>query len=366
MACGLCGSKFYEKLELDEPAERVGNNVLCKSCGLIYHYPPASQEQMKKFYENCYVDEYADSASTCFDLAKNRIEVLSHYVDLKKLSPALEIGCARGEFLAELSKCGVDVEGVEPSKGLSCYAVNNYDVKVTNGFYDELEEKIDYYGLISLFHVLEHFDKPVDILRRIRRELREDGYLYLEVPTLADCQLATVFKVMHPITFVVDTLSAMLQMTGFRPLFIEERGYHLRVLAVPMEECKDLLFSESHTVVEKVNAYLKGRREVKRKIHDKLEALRGISCGAIYGAGNNTVNLLREFPFEELDIIDVFDGDKAKKGREFAKWTVRSDEELFNWRGNYVIISSYAFQTEIYHKLQYLEQFGIKLIKLYE
>jgi len=366
IACNLCGSIQFKTLDIGEPVQKTGTNVICQVCGLICHNPVMTAQQMKDFYALEYSGEYSASEAISRELAQTRIAQLQKYLDLKDASPALEIGCAQGEFLSELSKLSVEATGVEPSEAMVALGKASYDVEIVNGIYNDLPEKESHYGLISLFHVLEHVADPLATLKRIRREIREDGTLFLEVPTLGDCQLAIIFKTIHPTTFVCSTLEAMLTMAGFEPLLVDEKGYHLRVVARPVEPKAVTSFPEAASIGQRVEDYLSRRRAIIDLMMGRLKPLVGRAGGGVYGAGLNTLDLDQVFPLEQLQLNTAFDMDPRKQGQEILGLPIKAPEELKNWQGEFLIISSYRFQEEICEQLAYLEDRGIELVPLYD
>ena len=365
-ACPLCAGKDAVPLDLDEPLERTGTNVLCRRCGLIYHFPAATPHDMAAYYADSYSDDYSASEDIAREMARQRIKVLKDCDVLKTGSPLLEIGCARGEFLAEAARLGLEVSGVEPSRAMAAHCREAHGLPVATGVYDTFPERPGAYGLVCLFHVLEHVPDPLGVLRRIRRELRPGGHLFLEVPTLGECQLALIFKAIHPTTFVRETLEAMLRLAGFRVERLKQRGYHLQALATPEENSAPPLFADAERIHDRVVAYLATRREVLSRIRSRLQGLLGRPGGAIYGAGLNTLDLNQVFPLSQLQLGAAFDADPRKQGHKILGLDIHGPEDLAAWRGNYLIISSYAFQEEIRRQCAFLLDRGVELITLYD
>ncbi|PTN34150.1 class I SAM-dependent methyltransferase [Desulfonatronum sp. SC1] len=364
--CNLCRSHAAAPLDIGEPAAKVGYNVICEICGLIFHYPAMSAEEMKKFYVDDYSGNYSASETIGRDMARGRIAFLQQQIDISKVETALEIGCAKGEFLSELNIAGVPAEGVEPSQAMAGLGSNTYGVKITGSVYDDFPLRPGYYDLMSMFHVLEHVSDPLSMLQRIKKELKPDGYLFLEVPTIAECQLAIVFKAIHPTTFVAETLTAMLVEAEFEVLHSAENGYHLRVLAKPASLPATPIYPAADVVKTRVYTYLAERRRVVEGILGKMQCLIHKGTGAIYGAGLNTLDLDLVFPLKQLKLDAVFDSDTRKHGNTILGLPIQDPAALQDWNGEYVIISSYAFQAEIVRQLEYLKARGVELITLYE
>ena len=365
MRCNLCCETASQTLELDEPVSKTGSNVICRNCGLIYHDPVMSEEEIAEFYRHEYAGEYHDSTEMQLGVAASRLNFLEKHVDSSTLSTTLEIGCARGDFLSEIKKRGAEVRGVEPSIQLSDMAKEK-GLDVFTGRYEDLLAAESKYQLICIFHVLEHVRNPVAILKRIRRELKDDGKLFVEVPTIGDCQLSMVFKKIHPITFVKETLIAVLQTAGFTPDAVEQRGYNLRVIASSCEVLRRVDYPDSGQILAKVRQYLSQRRKVVDRVCSILEKLVAQKEIAIYGAGHNTLDLSELFDLKRLDLVGVFDADPAKQGKRLLGLKVQSPLALREFYGGSVIISSYGYQEEIEQQLGYLCSRGVQLIKLYD
>ncbi|OOZ36444.1 class I SAM-dependent methyltransferase [Solemya velesiana gill symbiont] len=366
MTCNLCGSEQQERLDLGEPLVRTGAYVQCPTCGLIYHSLPDSIDRMRDFYHSEYAGEYSASEVISRELALARINRLGKARALASLSPALEIGCANGEFIHELAGRDVEVSGVEPSRAMSEHARDHFGLEVVTGLYEDQPEKAAHYRLIAMFHVLEHVVDPTLTLQRIHRELRPGGLLFIEVPTLGDCQLSMVFKPIHPTVFVRETLEAMLAKNGFESLWIDEKGYHLQVIARPMEGQMPVTWPDPVSIRSRIKRYLATRQNVMDRIVSTLQALVGQKDGAIYGAGLNTLDLDNLFPLMQLDLEAVYDADPAKWGKQVLGLEICPPSELEAWHGSYLIISSYAFQEEILEQLAHLEKRGVRLVTLYE
>jgi len=80
----------------------------------------------------------------------------------------LDLGSGDGELVQALREQGVEAVGVDKKQG---QVIEKFEV--TN---------LEKYEVISLIHVLEHLDKPVAVLKRVREWLKDDGVLVIEVP----------------------------------------------------------------------------------------------------------------------------------------------------------------------------------------
>jgi len=94
----------------------------------------------------------------------------------------LDIGCGTGIFLNYCRKKGMEVTGIEPSETarkiakekyelINIYSVDNFKVLTNN-----------YYGIITLWHVLEHVHDIDFYLKKIYSLLIDDGILIIALP----------------------------------------------------------------------------------------------------------------------------------------------------------------------------------------
>jgi hypothetical protein len=104
-----------------------------------------------------------------------------------------------------------------------------------------LESQPQPFQLVSLMHVLEHFDDPLGSLRRIREKLLSPGgWLLLEVPNF---YAHNSYELAHLSCFTSASLREMLRKAGYRVVCLRRHGYprsklfplFLNVLAVPLE-----------------------------------------------------------------------------------------------------------------------------------
>ncbi len=98
----------------------------------------------------------------------------------KKPDRALDIGCGRGDLAIALSKRGWEVDGVELNEGLKAVDAPP-GVRLMVGDFMELPLAKPY-GLVCLFHVLEHLTDLDAAITRIEDITAPDADLVIEVP----------------------------------------------------------------------------------------------------------------------------------------------------------------------------------------
>lgn len=181
--CLVCKSKQFNIVFHSSPPQFKKDPkikmVKCKNCGFIYSDDPNRKVEYKESYPS-YISE-----SNLLKKVRNIILII-RAKKIEKLIPknaqVLEIGCGTGDFLCTLKKRGFNnLTGVEVSKfaskickkkGLNIYTGDFMEVKLNNNYYD----------LVILQHVIEHFPKPEIVFSNLIRILRKKGFIVILTP----------------------------------------------------------------------------------------------------------------------------------------------------------------------------------------
>lgn len=233
-ACNLCGNSQVSVLATRSRSGSSLRSVCCVRCGLAWADP--RPHDARAFYADEYRVAYKQTVEpkpkhvlragrVALDRAGKITELL------KRPLRALDVGSGGGEFAYLLQTLGHSVTGVEPNHGYAAYSEREYGLAVQRGFIDEAELAEASFDLITIWHVLEHTESPRDVLTRLRRALRADGHLVVEVPNLeATCQSPrSSFHEAHLFTFNPATLAAMGASAGLslKSLALSEDGGNL-------------------------------------------------------------------------------------------------------------------------------------------
>ena len=114
---------------------------------------------------------------------------------------------------------GNDVYGVDYGKEYLEFAKMK-GLNVVEGDFNELE-KFGQCDILILNHLLEHITKPIDFLKNIKKLLKEDGYLYVEVPVLEtipntyNMDIFTYFQSAHIFHFSNDIFKNIILAGGY-------------------------------------------------------------------------------------------------------------------------------------------------------
>lgn len=175
VACPLC-SADQPCLLVTDVVHRAGERyefriVRCSRCGMIYTNP--------RGYSQVLQPEPGGAARTDAAVANAPIYArglarLAHF-GLSRGGRVLDVGCARGDFLALASQRGYQVVGVELNPRLAAVAAQRgFEILVGDLRSLSIHQAFD---AVTLWDVLEHVEAPIELLGACHRALGPGGLL---------------------------------------------------------------------------------------------------------------------------------------------------------------------------------------------
>jgi SAM-dependent methyltransferase len=177
VACNLCGSNRTKPLfRLRDYRMRVDDiewqAVRCRVCGLGYLNPRPAPDELGRYYPPAYFSRRATHT--------DRYRRMAEYLP-DRPGDLLDVGTARGDFLAVMRDRGWNVEGIEPAE----QAGNPHGLRIHRvDFPRESTLPSDSYDLITAWAVFEHLRDPSLAFAECARMLRPEGRLLVQVPNL--------------------------------------------------------------------------------------------------------------------------------------------------------------------------------------
>ena len=133
----------------------------------------------------------------------------------------LDFGCGLGGALDEMARLAKFAVGLDPNLIRARHCRDNGHQIV-----DNIEScESDFFDVVTLFHVFEHLVNAEQELHNVRRVLKDDGELILEIPhardflfTSLDCEdfKAFTFWSEHLVLHTRDSIRRVLQTSGFK------------------------------------------------------------------------------------------------------------------------------------------------------
>jgi len=227
VSCPICKENLFKKL-YPKTYRRI---VKCASCNLVFTNPRLKKKYLKDLYseeyfnntdsshfgyENYIADE--EKIIKTFSKRMSEIEKFS-----KKKGNLLDIGCATGFFMKAAKNRKWNVEGVEISEFAAQHAIKKYHFKIHIDDFLLLKLPNNYYDVITLWDVVEHFYDPVAALKKINKILAPGGILVLSTPDVEsfpakltkDKGVGYKLSDEHLTYFSVETMKKLLESTGF-------------------------------------------------------------------------------------------------------------------------------------------------------
>lgn len=230
--CPVCGHNQSELVRtcIDHYATKEKFEIFrCLNCGFQFTQNFPAEKCIDRYYDT---KEYISHSNTNKGIINKLYHVVRSHMMKKKAdivknnthssSPwLLDFGCGIGFFLAEMDKRGWTVKGIEKNKVARQFAHTNFGVAVSG---PEIINQLDElsFGVVTMWHSLEHLEKLNETLKNINRLLVENGTLFIAVPNAAS-EDAVYYKEewaaydvpRHLWHFTPDTMRLLAKNNGF-------------------------------------------------------------------------------------------------------------------------------------------------------
>ena len=303
----------------------------CTHCGLVQILNPIDPSE---FYTN-----YANSSSVKREPHLNKL-INSLETQLSRDAKIIDIGCNDGKFLSRLRESGfTNLCGLEPTKNMSKVATDA-GFRVFNSYLsmkksDEIIASTGKFDCVVLRQVLEHIENLSDFGSALRKLLKPNGLLIIEVPDAQANFDEPDYSLWeeHVNYFNLESLRQFLAQHGF---LIEEKYYSIftGVCLTAFSRLTDTEISEivpaQHTV-DSFRVWAKRFDPFRDAIQRELQVLANNDAPiALFGVGARSsfflhaTNSIKKISF-------AIDDDPAKQGKYLPGTSIliRSREDGF-------------------------------------
>jgi len=191
VVCPLCGRDHRLIHVFEVQTTQRYAIARCDACDFTFSTPRPTPNQLRDFYSSTYFKRsseatlgYVDYRGMAEANARRMWGTLNSYVRLDHVSPRriLDVGCATGGFLAEARSSGWDCTGLELSQDAANVARREFGLSVLEGDLTCAALRQGSFGLITMWHVLEHLIDPREAIGQARALLDPCGLLFIELP----------------------------------------------------------------------------------------------------------------------------------------------------------------------------------------
>jgi 2-polyprenyl-3-methyl-5-hydroxy-6-metoxy-1,4-benzoquinol methylase len=205
----------------------------CEVCRSLFIDPQPSDDEVRSFYpENYWARDSEARILRTMEQAYCRIALRGHVAFVNHAASGLgrepgdtrilDVGCGNGLLLALLRDKGYAVSGVDFSGDAAVAARRLNGVEVRVGSLADQAFADESFDLITLFHVMEHVTEPKAVLDEVRRVLKPDGRVIVQVPNIDSLQ----FRIFgsrwygldiprHLIDYSLDSIVRLIEGAGF-------------------------------------------------------------------------------------------------------------------------------------------------------
>jgi SAM-dependent methyltransferase len=169
----------------------------CRNCSVRFTQDIPGPESMGPYYQSDQYISHTDTRSGMINRLYHMVRKRTLRTKLgwvvqaygRKKGKILDMGCGTGAFLQTMKNKGWDVTGLEPDAGARQKALDQYGLSLLESSqFGSLGEKS--FGVITLWHVLEHIHGLHATMDDLIRLLHPQGVLIIAVPNYTSLDAA--------------------------------------------------------------------------------------------------------------------------------------------------------------------------------
>jgi SAM-dependent methyltransferase len=388
--CPICDEKTHEQLYRRRFTKLSGalldgyDVVWCPTCGFCFADGLPSQSDLDTYYEgqSKYEHDSRSGAPSEYDTRRLpfAVSIISAWLPDRD-ARILDIGCANGALLAELRKNGFkDVMGIDPSSACARTAKDLYGINVEVAPISRIPANIGLFDLVIFGSVMEHILDLNGTIQRIKRLLKPNGHVYVEVPDMTRGSSVNdapfqEFSVEHINFFGPMSLENLWHKhgfvtTGIRQTEIEQVAgltiFEIKAMFAIEEGQRTAAMSFDTQTKPEIERYISLANSKLKKIEEIINELADSQRPiVVWGVGTHTQGLLASTRLREANIKAFVDSNARYAGQSLIGVPIRPIDDLKTIELP-ILISSQQFQEEIASTVRDKLHLPNPLITLYD
>jgi ubiquinone/menaquinone biosynthesis C-methylase UbiE len=281
MSCPICSASELRHLWVVN-----GYTVAkCNACTLVFVQNKVSAEELAAHYASGTDDAYDDSNVECLNYYYDKLGSLirSHF---PRPGRVLDLGCSRGWFL-EVMK-GWECHGNEIIASDAAIARERFGDRIVVGSFEDYPLRENYFDVITLQDVFDHFRDPMTALEKCHRMLRPGGLIVIKVHNIsclyAKFSGANFYAIIPPShLFYYDnrTLNLTLSKSGFQVIDSKFIGHLLKIKTVFWRLSRSNVNSFFYRIYKVLDTTSLGEIKFQKNLHDIITVLAKKSTGEL-------------------------------------------------------------------------------------
>jgi len=375
---------MLSKEQLNEPESYFPLKIfVCSKCFLV------QIDEMKKA-DQIFDEQYtyfSSFSSTWLEHAKKYVDMMIERFGFSESSQVIEIASNDGYLLQYFKGRGVPVLGIEPTANTAKVAAEKGIPAIVDFFSsklasEQLADKNTKGDLIIGNNVLAHVPDINDFVKGLKMALKEKGIVTMEFPHLMklveECQFDTIYHE-HFSYLSLYAVKQIFESAGLKIFDVDELATHggsLRIYAKHKQNKDQDIASNVEALLQKeiskgINNLEYYNNFQQRALRAKLQLIEFLISQkrqhkkvVAYGAAAKG-NTLLNFCGIKNDLIEFVVDANPNKQNKFLPGShipVVTEQELKNFRPDYVIIFPWNLQSEITGQLSYIREWGSKFV----
>lgn len=222
--CPSCRSKAKPFLSAQDINRQITPEVFtysqCSNCGLVFI--DEIPDDMTPYYSGGY-QTIPTSLEELRELARPEKYRLEPIMRHKRSGKLLELGPWIGLFASNAKDAGFDVTAIDINKDCVSFLKDVLDIKAIQS--DDpaltLANLDDRFDIVVLWHCLEHFPRPWEVIQQISRVLQPGGILLVAIPNIQSYEFGVlksrwvhIDAPRHLYFYPLDSLTSLCKQNG--------------------------------------------------------------------------------------------------------------------------------------------------------